>query len=114
MKFSHVPAWVFGRAKKCEIEKTDPLFNPEPGLFAPRKNGHGPTWHIGSALRGSKNLNNNYGPGQYNIPNKVFNGPKYSMVTKAGGLIQLKLPLHLDLVNIMLLQKIGQVVPNIQ
>ena len=85
MKFNHVPAWGFGRAKKCEIEKTDPLFNPGPGHYAPRKNGHGPTWRIGSALRGSKNLNNNPGPGQYNIPNKVFNGPKYSMATKAGG-----------------------------
>jgi len=85
MKFSHVPAWGFGRAKKCEIEKTDPLFNPGPGQYAPRKSGNGPTWRIGSAIRGNKNLNNNPGPGQYDIPNKVFNGPKYSMATKAGG-----------------------------
>ena len=85
MKFSHVPAWGFGRAKKCEIEKTDPLFNPGPGHYAPRRNHGGPTWRIGSALRGSKNLNNNPGPGQYNVPEKIFNGPKYSIATKAGG-----------------------------
>ena len=85
MKFSHVPAYGFGRAKKCEIEKTDPLFNPGPGHYAPQKGKGGPTWRIGSALRGSKNRNNNPGPGQYDIPQKIFNGPKYSIATKAGG-----------------------------
>ena len=39
MKFSHVPAWGFGRAKKCEIEKTDPLYNPGPGHYAPKRGG---------------------------------------------------------------------------
>ena len=48
-----------------------------------RKGGNGPTWPIGSALRGCKNLNNNPGKGQKYIQKKVFNGPKYSMVTKA-------------------------------
>ena len=84
MKFSHVPAWGFGKSKKLEIEKTDPLYNPGPGQYAPKRSGHGPTWRIGSALRTSKNLNKNPGPGQYNIPDKVFNGPKYSMATKSG------------------------------
>ena len=84
MKFSHVPAWGFGKSKKLEIEKTDPLYNPGPGQYAPKRSGHGPTWRIGSALRGSKNLNKNPGPGQYNIPDKVFNGPKYSIATKSG------------------------------
>ena len=85
MKFSHVPAYGFGRAKKCEIEKTDPLFNPGPGHYAPHRGKGGPTWRIGSALRDSKNRNTNPGPGQYNIPQKIFNGPKYSIATKAGG-----------------------------
>ena len=84
MKFNHVPAWGFGTSKKCEIEKTDPLFNPGPGNYAPKLFKGGPKWRIGSSLRISKNRNNNPGPGQYNIPNKVFNGPKYSMATKAG------------------------------
>ena len=82
MKFSHVPAWGFGKAKKLEIEKTDPLYNPGPGQYTAKRGGNGPTWHIGSALRSSKNLNKNPGPGQYDIPNKIFNGPKYSMATK--------------------------------
>ena len=84
MKFSHVPAWGFGKSKKLEIEKTDPLYNPGPGQYAPKKGGHGPTWRIGSALRENKNSNKNPGPGQYDIPNKIFNGPKYSIATKAG------------------------------
>ena len=84
MKFSHVPAWGFGKSKKLEIEKTDPLYNPGPGQYAPKKDGNGPTWRIGSALRGSINLNKNPGPGQYDIPNKVFTGPKYSIATKSG------------------------------
>ena len=84
MKFSHVPAWGFGKSKKLEIEKTDPLYNPGPGQYAPKRGGNGPTWRIGSALRESKNLNKNPGPGQYDIPNKVFTGPKYSIATKSG------------------------------
>ena len=86
MRFNHVPAWGFGTAKKLEIEKTDPLFNPGPGNYAPKFFKEGPTWRIGSALRISKNRNFNPGPGQYNIPNKIFNGPKYSMATKAGAI----------------------------
>ena len=84
MKFKHIPAWGFGSAKKCEIEKTDILTNPGPGNYAPKSYREGPTWRIGSALRISKNKNNNPGPGQYNIPTKLFNGPKYSMATKSG------------------------------
>jgi hypothetical protein len=84
MKFSHVPAWGFGKSKKLEIEKTDPLYNPGPGQYAPKKGGNGPTWRIGSALRENKNSNKNPGPGQYDIPNKIFNGPKYSIATKSG------------------------------
>ena len=37
--------------KKCEIEKTDHLFNPVPGTYAPRRSEGGPTWRIGSAVR---------------------------------------------------------------
>ena len=29
-------------------------------------------------------MNNNPGLGQYNIPNNIFNGPKYSIATKSG------------------------------
>ena len=84
MRFNHVPAWGFGSSKKLEIEKTDILYNPGPGNYSLKSYKEGPTWRIGSALRISKNRNNNPGPGQYNIPSKVFNGPKYSMATKAG------------------------------
>lgn len=85
MRFNHVPAYGFGRAKKLEIEKSDPLYNPGPGQYAPIKSSHKyPTWRIGSALRISKNTNDNPGPGQYSIPDNFANGPKYSMATKAG------------------------------
>ena len=85
MKFNHVPAYGFGRAKKLEIEKTDPLFNPGPGTYIPKKaTHHFPTWKIGSESRLVKNRNFNPGPGQYTRPNDFQNGPKYSMASKAG------------------------------
>lgn len=85
MKFNHVPAYGFGRAKKLEIEKTDPLYNPGPGNYAPRKEGRKyPSWKIGTAQRGTTNKNNDPGPGAYSMPYPFPNGPKYSMATKAG------------------------------
>ena len=85
MKFNHVPAYGFGRAKKLEIEKTDPLYNPGPGTYLPKKHTrHYPTWKIGTESRLVKNTNFNPGPGQYTRPNDFQNGPKYSMASKAG------------------------------
>ena len=84
MKFNHVPAWGFGTSKKLEIEKSDTLYNPGPGNYSLKPYKEGPTWRIGSALRISKNRNNNPGPGQYDIPSKIFTGPKYSMGIKGG------------------------------
>jgi hypothetical protein len=85
MKFNHVPAYGFGRQKKLEIEKTDPLYNPGPGTYAPKKaTHHFPTWKIGSEPRLVKKNNLNPGPGQYSKPNDFQNGPKYSMASKAG------------------------------
>ena len=85
MKFNHVPAYGFGRAKKCEIEKTDPLYNPGPGNYAPNKSGYKyPSWKIGTEKRGGKNSSFAPGPGAYSIPETFTNGPKYSMATKAG------------------------------
>ena len=85
MKFNHVPAYGFGRARKCEIEKTDPLYNPGPGNYNPNLNcSKSPTWKIGSEIRGSKKPNSNPGPGQYETYGNFPNGPKYSIATKAG------------------------------
>ena len=85
MKFNHVPAYGFGTSKKLEIAKTDPLFNPGPGTYEPKKaTFHFPTWKIGSESRLTKNRNSNPGPGQYSKPNDFQNGPKYSMASKAG------------------------------
>ena len=85
MKFNCPPAYGFGRARKCEIERTDPLYTPGPGQYAPKKGGtHYPTWKIGTAQRGNNNKNNDPGPGQYNMPYSFPNGPKYSMASKAG------------------------------
>ena len=66
MKFSHAPAYGFGHARKCEIERTDPLYTPGPGQYAPGIQGfREPTWKIGTAQRGSNLKNENPGPGQY-------------------------------------------------
>ena len=85
MKFSHANAYSFGRSKKCEIERTDPLYTPGPGQYAPSINKRSyPKWKIGTATRGSNRSNGNPGPGQYTMPYSFPNGPKYSMGTKAG------------------------------
>lgn len=85
MKFNHVPAYGFGRAKKNEIEKIDSLFTPGPGNYNPSNKGrHAPTWKIGSALRGSRIKSGVPGPGQYDVHGQFPGGPKYSMATKAG------------------------------
>lgn len=85
MKFNHVPAYGFGRAKKCEIEKTDPLYNPGPGNYQPMKSTFKyPSWKIGTAKRGSMGKNGVPGPGAYTMPEVFKTGPKYSMATKAG------------------------------
>ena len=33
MKFSYVPAYGFGKAKKIELNKTDQLITPGPGKY---------------------------------------------------------------------------------
>ena len=56
MKFNHVPAYGFGRAKKLEIEKTDPLFNTGPGKYIQKKaTHHFTTWKIESESQILKN-----------------------------------------------------------
>jgi len=114
MRFSHVPAWGFGKSKKLEIEKTDPLYNPGPGQYAPKKGGHGPTWRIGSALRESKI--------QIKIPalvNMIFQikfltDRNIQSRQKLVDLTQLKHHTHQAQANIILTQKIDQVQQDIQ
>jgi hypothetical protein len=36
MNFNHVPAYGFGHSKKNQIERTDRLYTPGPGTYAPR------------------------------------------------------------------------------
>ena len=80
-----MPAFGFGRAKKCEIEKTDPLFNPGPGQYIPlKKLPRNPTWKIGTAKRGTQYSNYVPGPGSYSMPDIFAKGPKYTMSSKAG------------------------------
>ena len=40
--------------KKCEINKTEPLFNPGPGLYSPKGSKGDLTWKIGLASRDNK------------------------------------------------------------
>ena len=66
MKFSHVPAYGFGKARKCEIERTDPLFTPGPGQYIPGIQGHhNPSWKIGTSIRKDLQPSDTPGPGQY-------------------------------------------------
>ena len=73
MNFAHPPAYGFGRARKCEIEKTDRLYTPGPGQYAPGISGHrDPTWKIGTEIRGKGIKNDNPGPGTY-VPDRNTN-----------------------------------------
>ena len=70
MKFACPPAYGFGRARKCEIERTDPLYTPGPGQYAPLIGGRRyPTWKIGTGPRGRLKTSDTPGPGTY-IPDK--------------------------------------------
>jgi len=83
MKFSYVPAYGFGKAKKCELTKTDQLITPGPGKYSPLKNSHQqPTWKIGTSLRPKEQNLDNPGPGAYNIRFKFPDGPSYSIASK--------------------------------
>ena len=67
------------------MEKTDRLYTPGPGQYAPNMNRRSePKWKIGTGPRGTKRNNDVPGPGQYNAPYTFPNGPKYSMSSKAG------------------------------
>ena len=83
MKFNYVPAYGFGKTKKCEIEKTDQLITPGPGSYKPikllKKN---PIWKIGTAQRMKTETCIRPGPGSYNLRNKYPNGPSYSIAKK--------------------------------
>lgn len=83
MKFSYVPAYGFGKAKKCELTKTDQLITPGPGKYSPVKNSNQqPIWKIGTSKRPKEQNLDNPGPGAYNIRFKFPDGPSYSMATK--------------------------------
>ena len=85
MNFNHVPAYGFGHSKKNQIERTDRLYTPGPGTYAPRTWGrHMPTWKIGTEKRGFRLKNFTPGPGAYTLSGSFPNGPKYSMASKAG------------------------------
>ena len=73
MKFNHAPAYGFGKARKLEIERTDPLYTPGPGQYAPGIKGRRyPTWKIGTASRGRLTQSDTPGPGTY-VPDKNTN-----------------------------------------
>ena len=83
MRFSYVPAYGFGKAKKYESDKTDQLITPGPGKYKPniilkRQ----PSWRIGSSTRPKEQNLENPGPGAYNLRYKFPEGPYYSIATK--------------------------------
>ena len=83
MKFSYVPAYAFGRAKKNELTKTDQLITPAPNKYSPIKVLHKePEWKIGTSLRPKESNLDNPGPGSYNTRFKFPDGPSYSIATK--------------------------------
>ena len=83
MKFSYVPAYGFGKAKKNELNKTDQLITPGPNRYSPKKILHKePEWKIGTSLR-PKESNLDYpGPGTYNTRFKFPDGPSYSIAAR--------------------------------
>ena len=84
MKYKSCLAFSFGSSEKCTLEKNDKLYTPGPGAYSPRLiSKKPPTYKIGKSKR--KELvqdNMDPGPGQYNIPMKFLNGPKYSLISK--------------------------------
>ena len=83
MKFSYVPAYGFGKAKKIELNKTDQLITPGPGKYEPiKKTNQEPLWRIGTSQRPKEPNLENPGPGEYNIRFKFPDGPSYSMASK--------------------------------
>ena len=84
MKFNYVPAYGFGKAKKCELNKNDQLITPGPARYKPIKLlKHEPEWKIGTSPRLKDENKENPGPGSYNLSSsKGTNGPSYSIATK--------------------------------
>ena len=92
MKFAHPSAYSFGHSQKGNLDKTDPLFTPGPGQYAPMKFTRTmPKWKIGTATRIKLFKNDVPGPAQYTIPYSFPNGPKYSIASKSGIIDQTKL-----------------------
>ena len=83
MKFSYVPAYGFGKARKLELNKTDQLITPGPGKYEPIKHSTQlPLWRIGTSQRGKESNNEIPGPGEYNLRFKFPDGPSYSIASK--------------------------------
>ena len=83
MKFSYVPAYGFGKAKKNELNKTDQLITPGPGKYYPIKIIHkNPEWKIGTSQRPKESNIDNPGPGTYETRFKFPDGPSYSIRTR--------------------------------
>ena len=80
MKFSYVPAYAFGKAKKNELNKTDQLITPSPDKYYPIKMTlKNPEWKIGTSQRPKEANLENPGPGAYNTRFKFPDGPCYSI-----------------------------------
>ena len=88
MKFSYVPAYGFGKAKKNELNKTDQLITPGPGKYYPIKIIHkNPEWKIGTSQRPKESNIDNPGPGTYETRFKFPDGPSYSIRTRKSEVI---------------------------
>ena len=88
MKFSYVPAFKFGKAKKNELNKTDQLITPGPGQYYPIKLIHkNPEWKIGTSQRPKESNLDNPGPGSYKTSFKFPDGPSYSIRNRKKDLI---------------------------
>ena len=89
MKFSYVPAYGFGKAKKLQLDKNDQLITPGPGkynvnIFLKRK----PLGKFGSSKRQELPDLENPGPGAYNIRYNIPKGPSYSIREKAKNIFE--------------------------
>ena len=89
MKFSYVPAYGFGKAKKLELDKNDQLITPGPGKYNVNKFlKQQPLGKFGTSKRPELPNLENPGPGAYNLRYKYPNGPSYSIREKTKNIFE--------------------------
>jgi len=82
MNFKKNEAWSFGKSSRSNLNKS---FSPGPGNYDLKliHNKSSPKWHFGHKYY-IKDKATSPGAGTYDIPSKLFTGPKYSLSKSQG------------------------------